>query len=191
MTMQTQMVYDFLNAYSEDETLQSELDAQGTDPDLDLPAGDRLLDAALDAACMGRCSLDQLARLDWLELLRGGLLYAQVSTLDREAPSHFTLPTGRPVPIRYATDRPPAAAARLQELFGLERTPRLAGGRVPLVLEILSPSQRPVQITDDLASFWRNGYPAVRKELRGRYPRHSWPDDPLLATPTARVRRPR
>lgn len=162
-----------------------------TMPELELPSGDDLRSTALIAACADRVSIDELARLDWLALLRGGLTYAQTSAIEREAPSHFELPTARSVPIRYAADRPPAAAARLQELFGLQRTPRLAGGRVPLVLEILSPSQRPVQITDDLASFWQHGYGAVRKELRGRYPKHYWPDDPLTATPTARVKRPR
>ena len=160
-------------------------------PELEMPMPAALVATALESACAGRSSLDQLARLDWLELLRGLCPHAAAQLVEREAPSHFDLPTGRRVPIHYSADRPPAAAARLQELFGLEQTPPLAGGRVRLVLEILSPSQRPVQITDDLASFWRNGYPQVRKELRGRYPKHAWPDDPLTATPTARVRRPR
>ena len=113
----------------------------------------------------------------------------QRHALDREAPSRLTLPSGRSVAIAYAADRPPAAAARIQEVFGLAATPRLGGGRVPLVLELLAPSQRPVQITDDLASFWRTGYAEVRKQLRGRYPKHAWPEDPTTAEPTSRVRR--
>jgi ATP-dependent helicase HrpB len=114
----------------------------------------------------------------------------QHQALEREAPAHFTLPTGRAVPIAYETDRPPAFAARIQEVFGLRATPRLAAGRVKLVIQLLAPSQRPMQITDDLQNFWRTTYPEVRKQLRGRYPKHAWPEDPLDAKPTSRVRRP-
>lgn len=160
-------------------------------PDLGLPDPDAVAALAIDAACSGCAQLAELARIDWLAQLRGGLPYAQAAQVDRDAPSHYTLPTGRAATIRYPRDRPPVVAARLQELFGLTATPRLAAGRVGLVFEILSPSQRPVQITDDLASFWRNGYPAVRKELRGRYPKHAWPDDPLTATPVSGARRRR
>ena len=92
-------------------------------------------------------------------------------------------------PITYDAGRPPSASAKIQELFGKTATPRLAGGRVPLVMQLLAPNQRPVQITDDLASFWRTTYADVRKQLRGRYPRHPWPDDPLTAPPTARAKR--
>jgi ATP-dependent helicase HrpB len=90
--------------------------------------------------------------------------------------------------VRYLPDRPPAVAARIQELFGLGATPRLGGGRVPLVFELLAPNQRPVQVTDDLASFWRTTYTEVRRQLRGRYPRHDWPEDPSRATPATRPR---
>jgi ATP-dependent helicase HrpB len=112
-----------------------------------------------------------------------------VRTLAREAPADYRLPSGRTTPIRYAPDRPPVVAARIQELFGLATTPRLAGGRVALVVELLAPNNRPVQVTDDLASFWRTTYAEVRKQLRGRYPKHDWPEDPSRATPTSRPRR--
>jgi ATP-dependent helicase HrpB len=121
--------------------------------------------------------------------VRGLLSTPQRRAHEREAPSHWQLPTERAAPIVYEPGRPPYVAARIQECFGLTATPRLAGGRVPLVFELLSPAQRPVQVTDDLASFWRTGYFDVRRELRGRYPRHPWPDDPLAAPPTARAKR--
>src|SRR6185369_15319577 len=96
---------------------------------------------------------------------------------------------GRTAPICYPADRPPVVAARIQELFGLTATPRLAAGRVALVFELLAPNARPVQVTDDLASFWRGTYAEVRRQLRGRYPKHDWPENPLAATPTSRPRR--
>ena len=95
------------------------------------------------------------------------------------------------MPIDYANPAEPTLSVRLQEMFGLTDTPRVGGGKVPLTLHLLSPARRPVQVTRDLASFWANGYRAVKAELKGRYPRHYWPDDPLVAEPTARVRHPR
>jgi ATP-dependent helicase HrpB len=92
------------------------------------------------------------------------------------------------VPIDYANPAEPTLSVRLQEMFGLVDTPRIGGGTVPLTIHLLSPARRPVQVTRDLASFWKNGYRAVKAELKGRYPRHYWPDDPLVAEPTARVR---
>ena len=113
-------------------------------------------------------------------------------TLDRLAPTHIEVPSGSRVPIDYANPAEPTLSVRLQEMFGLLDTPRIGGGKVPLTLHLLSPARRPVQVTRDLASFWANGYRAVKAELKGRYPRHYWPDDPLVAEPTARVRpRPR
>ena len=134
-------------------------------------------------------TLEALRRADVPGAVEGLLTHRQRSALEREAPDHWTLPSGRRVPLVYERDRAPSAAGRIQEMFGLGATPRLGGGRVPLVLALLAPNQRPVQITDDLGSFWRTTYAQVRAELRGRYPRHAWPDDPMTATPTSRARR--
>ena len=108
--------------------------------------------------------------------------------LEREAPTHFEAPTGTLVPIDYEAEQGPTIAVRLQELFGLNTHPLIAKGAVPLVLELLSPAQRPVQVTRDLPGFWSGSYAAVRSDLRGRYPRHPWPEDPANATPTRRVK---
>jgi ATP-dependent helicase HrpB len=108
--------------------------------------------------------------------------------LEREAPTHFEAPTGTQLPIDYEAEQGPTIAVRLQELFGLNTHPSIAKGAVPLVLELLSPAQRPVQVTRDLPGFWRGSYAAVRSDLRGRYPRHPWPEDPASALPTRRVK---
>ncbi len=108
--------------------------------------------------------------------------------LEVEAPTHFDAPSGSRVPIDYEAEEGPKFGIRVQELFGLGRHPTIAGGRVPLVIELLSPANRPVQVTRDLPNFWRGSYAAVRSELRGRYPRHPWPDDPLAAPATRRVK---
>jgi len=108
--------------------------------------------------------------------------------LDAEAPSHFAAPSGTQVPIDYAAEEGPKLSIRVQELFGLNTHPSIAKGAVPLVLELLSPAQRPVQVTRDLPGFWRGSYAAVRSDLRGRYPRHPWPEDPASALPTRRVK---
>jgi ATP-dependent helicase HrpB len=108
--------------------------------------------------------------------------------LDDEAPTHFQAPTDTRVPIDYEAEAGPTISIRLQELFGLAEHPTIAGGRIPLVIELLSPAHRPVQVTRDLPGFWRGSYAAVRREMRGRYPRHPWPDDPLTAAPTRRVK---
>jgi ATP-dependent helicase HrpB len=108
--------------------------------------------------------------------------------LDAEAPTHFTAPSGSSVPIDYAAEEGPKLSIRVQELFGLDRHPTVAGGRVPLVIELLSPAQRPVQVTRDLPGFWRGSYAAVKAEMRGRYPKHPWPDDPLKAPATRRAK---
>ncbi len=108
--------------------------------------------------------------------------------LDAEAPTHFEAPTGSRVAVDYAAEGGPAIAVRVQELFGLSRHPALAGGRVPLTLQLLSPAHRPIQITRDLPGFWRGSWAAVRSEMRGRYPRHPWPEDPAAAAPTARAK---
>ncbi len=156
-------------------------------PDLALP--DDLLADAVRACAAGRRSMAELRAADLDGAVRGLLSHAQRSALEREAPARYRLPTGREAPVTYDTDRPPSVSARIQELFGLLETPRLAAGRVPLVVQLLAPNQRPVQVTDDLASFWRTTYFDVRRQLRGRYPKHAWPDDPLSAPPTARTAR--
>jgi ATP-dependent helicase HrpB len=158
-------------------------------PDLGLAADtDTLLAEAVVSLCAGRRSLAEVRAADPLSVLRGLLSHQQQATLDREAPAQYRLPSGRTTPVTYTDGKAPAVAARIQELFGLRATPRFAGGRVPLVIELLAPNQRPVQITDDLESFWRTTYPEVRKQLRGRYPKHAWPEDPLTATPTSKTR---
>ena len=107
--------------------------------------------------------------------------------LDELAPRALSVPSGSRIAIDY-TEHPPVLAVRLQELFGLAATPRIAGGRLGLKLHLLSPARRPVQVTQDLASFWANTYLEVKKDLKGRYPKHYWPDDPLIAEPTARAK---
>ena len=106
--------------------------------------------------------------------------------IDTEAPTHFEAPTGTHAAIDYEADAGPTISIRLQELFGLSAHPSIAGGRIPLVIELLSPGHKPVQITRDLPGFWRGSYAAVRTEMRGRYPRHPWPDDPLRRPPRRR-----
>jgi ATP-dependent RNA helicase HrpB len=108
--------------------------------------------------------------------------------LDDEAPTHFEAPTGTRVPLDYAAEQGPTISIRVQELFGLEQHPSIAGGRVPLVIELLSPAHRPVQVTRDLPGFWRGSYAQVRTEMRGRYPKHPWPEDPTTAPPTRRAK---
>jgi ATP-dependent helicase HrpB len=108
--------------------------------------------------------------------------------LDAESPTHFTAPTGSSVPIDYEAEQGPTISIRVQEMFGLAQHPAIAGGRVPLVIELLSPGHKPVQITRDLPGFWRGSYADVRTDLRGRYPRHPWPDDPASAAPTRRAK---
>ncbi|HYG89420.1 MAG TPA: ATP-dependent helicase HrpB [Azospirillum sp.] len=128
-----------------------------------------------------------LDRVDLSSALRALLPWAMQKRLDEEAPTHVAVPSGSRVPIDYAAEEP-VLAVRLQEMFGLAETPLIAGGRVPLLLHLLSPARRPVQVTRDLASFWANAYKAVKADLKGQYPKHYWPDDPMQAEPTARAK---
>jgi ATP-dependent helicase HrpB len=130
---------------------------------------------------------DHLNRLDMHGALHGLLNWNQQQRLEDIVPTHLVVPTGSRVPIDYS-GATPAVSVRLQELFGLRETPSIGAGRVPLTLNLLSPAHRPVQVTQDLMSFWSRGYPDVKKELKGRYPKHYWPDDPLAAAPTARAK---
>jgi ATP-dependent helicase HrpB len=158
------------------------------------PGWPDLADAALVATLedwlaphlVGLCSLAELGRLDLVAILRGVLGPRRAAALDAALPSHIALPQGRAA-IDYARD-PPTLAARAQALFGLAETPRLAGGRVTLQIELLSPAGRPIAVTGDLAAFWRGGWAEVRKAMRGRYPRHAWPEDPMAGP--ARATRP-
>ncbi len=109
--------------------------------------------------------------------------------LERLAPERVTLPGGRTARIHYEAGKPPWVESRLQDFFGMAAGPAIAGGRVPLVLHLLAPNQRAVQVTTDLSGFWDRHYPAIRRELMRRYPRHSWPEDPRTATPPAPRRR--
>jgi ATP-dependent helicase HrpB len=129
-----------------------------------------------------------LAGLSMPQILKGLLSREQLLRLEELAPSHFTAPTGSRIRIDYIDELAPVVAVRLQEVFGVLASPRLAGGRVPVTFKLLSPAQRPVQITRDLATFWRGSYADVRKDLRGRYPRHYWPEDPAMAEPTRRAK---
>ena len=145
-----------------------------------------LLADAVRACAAGRRSVAELRHADLSAALRGLMTHPQRAALERDAPERLRLPGGRSAPVTYEADRPPSVAARIQDLFGLLETPRLAGGRVPVVVQLLAPNGRPVQVTDDLASFWRTTYFEVRKQLRGRYPKHAWPDDPTTARPPGR-----
>jgi ATP-dependent helicase HrpB len=130
-----------------------------------------------------------LARLDVVAALSSLLSWEQRSSLDRLAPTHFRAPTGSRIPVDYAEPGAPVVAIRLQEMFGTRQTPTVLDGGVPITLHLLSPAHRPVQVTRDLEGFWRSSYFDVRKDLRARYPKHSWPEDPLSAEPTTRARR--
>jgi len=131
-----------------------------------------------------------LQRIDVLSALRRLLPWPQAGRLDELVPERVSVPSGASVRVDYDAEQP-VLAVRIQEVFGWRSTPRIADGRVPLLLHLLSPARRPAAVTADLESFWHNGYPQVRAELRGRYPKHAWPDDPLTAVPTRGVRRPR
>nr|WP_202629037.1 ATP-dependent helicase C-terminal domain-containing protein [Serratia fonticola] len=128
--------------------------------------------------------------LDVQQGLRDDLkLLIMSATLDNALPTHYAVPTGSRLPIRYDADKPPVLAVRLQEMFGEQRSPTLAEGRIPVVLELLSPAHRPLQITGDLAAFWQGAYREVQKEMKGRYPKHVWPDDPANTAPTRRTKK--
>ena len=128
-----------------------------------------------------------LRRLDLSEVLLSGLDWRDRTAIDDLAPERLTVPSGHRHRVDYAVD-PPVLAVKLQELFGATETPTVGGGRVPVVLHLLSPAGRPLQVTQDLPSFWRGAYPAVRADMRGRYPKHPWPEDPMAAAPTARTK---
>ena len=136
----------------------------------------------------GKTRLDEIGADDLARALGAHLPWDLARRLDDEAPTHFRAPTGTQAPIDYEAEGGPAISLRVQELFGLKEHPSLAGGRIALTLELLSPAHRPIQITRDLPGFWRGSWAAVRADLRGRYPRHFWPEDPAAAAPTTRAK---
>ena len=142
------------------------------------------LAAALPEICHGLRSLDEVQAANWLALLQARVGYDRLAEVDRLAPAELTLPSGKRHAIAYEFGKAPMLAARIQEVFGMRETPKIAGGRVSVVLELLGPNGRPQQVTSDLASFWQNGYPELRKELRRRYPKHAWPEDPAATQAT-------
>lgn len=159
-------------------------------PDLQLPAleADDLRES-LTWLCRGRRSFAQLRAGPWLDAFHSRLTHRQAQAVEREAPERLEVPSGSRIALKYEEGRPPILAVRIQEVFGLRETPRIAGGRVPVLLHLLGPNYRPQQVTDDLASFWSNTYPLIRKELRARYPKHAWPEDPWTAPPQRGPRR--
>ncbi|MES9941572.1 MAG: ATP-dependent helicase HrpB [Candidatus Thiodiazotropha sp. 6PLUC2] len=132
---------------------------------------------------------EQLQRLDLLTILQTQLTWEQQQSLNQWAPTHLKVPSGSKIALQYTRDAGPVLAVRLQEMFGLAETPKICNKQVPVMLHLLSPAQRPIQITDDLAGFWIRTYSEVKKELKGRYPKHYWPDDPLQAEATNRTKR--
>ncbi|QMJ02319.1 MULTISPECIES: ATP-dependent helicase HrpB [Citrobacter] len=163
-------------------------------PEYDWPAmDDASLLATLESWLLPHMSgvhaLRALKAVNVGQALRGLLDWSMLQRLDSELPTHYTVPTGSRIAIRYHEDNPPALAVRMQEMFGEANTPTLAQGRVPLVLELLSPAQRPLQITRDLSAFWQGAYREVQKEMKGRYPKHVWPDDPANTAPTRRTKK--
>ncbi len=153
-------------------------------PELELPSLDETMQLeVLQSLCVGRKSFAELCQAPWLEWMQGLLTTSQLSAVEQHAPERLTVPSGSRIRLEYEPGKPPVLAVRIQEVFSWPATPRIAKGRVPVLLHLLAPNMRPQQITNDLASFWDNTYEVVRKELKRRYPKHAWPDNPRTATP--------
>ncbi len=157
-------------------------------PDLSDAALAKSVNEWLTPTLLSKTGIDQITVDELDTALRALLPWPLPRRLEAEAPTYFEAPTGSHVPIDYAAEGGPKIAIQLQELFGLDHHPSIAGGKIPLVIELLSPAHRPVQTTRDLPGFWRGSYAAVRSEMRGRYPKHPWPDDPIAAAPTRRAK---
>ncbi len=157
-------------------------------PDVSEPALLATLEDWLAPYLEGRHRFDALSAEQLSQALATRFDYEQRRTLDAQAPESLLVPSGQSRRLEYAEGEPPVLAVKLQELFGLADTPRIGGGRIPVTLHLLSPAGRPIQVTQDLKGFWERTYPEVKKELKGRYPRHPWPDDPWTATPTHRAK---
>lgn len=157
-------------------------------PDLSDKALLQTLDRWLGPYLTGITTLDDVKRMDLTTALHALLTHDQLRRLDRLAPTHIVVPSGSRLPLDYEQTETPVLAVRLQEMFGCKDTPRVANGKIPVILHLLSPAKRPVQVTQDLGGFWQKAYLDVRKELRGRYPKHHWPEDPIGAVPTAKAK---
>lgn len=161
-------------------------------PELQLPAlGDEPIRDLLPQLAAGCTSFDELQQAPILQLLQSQLTHPQRAAIAREAPERIRVPSGSQIALAYERGKPPVLAVRIQEVFGLRETPRIAGGRVPVLLHLLAPNHRPQQVTSDLASFWQNTYSVVRGELRRRYPKHAWPEDPTTAAAEQKPQRKR
>jgi ATP-dependent helicase HrpB len=157
-------------------------------PDLSDEALSETVEDWLAPSLTGKTALAEIGADELAQALYALLPWPLRRRLEDEAPTHFEAPTGSRIPIDYGAAEGPVLAIRVQELFGLRHHPAIAGGRVPLVLHLLSPAQRPIQITKDLPGFWRGSWAAVRADMRGQYPKHPWPEDPLSAEPTRRAK---
>jgi ATP-dependent helicase HrpB len=157
-------------------------------PDLSDEALAATAEEWLSPHLVGKAGLSDIGADLLSEALRALLPWSLQRRLDAEAPTHIEVPTGSEIAVDYGGEEGPVLAVRVQELFGLDKHPTLAGGRVPLILHLLSPAQRPIQITRDLPGFWRGSWAAVRADMRGQYPKHPWPEDPLTAPPTRRAK---
>ena len=168
--------------------LLARIDADGGPwPDVCDAALSKTLEGWLSPYLSGMTRLKDLGTRGFSNALHNLLTWRQQRQVDELAPTHITVPSGSRLPVNYS-ESIPVLAVRIQEMFGATATPAIAGDRMPVMLHLLSPAGRPAQITRDLAGFWKNSYPEVKKELKGRYPKHAWPDDPLSAPPTARAK---
>lgn len=159
-------------------------------PDWNLPPlDDAALRELLPMLVSGCRSFADLRKAAWLHAAKSLFTYPQLQLIEREAPERIEVPSGSNITVQYEAGRPPILAVRIQEVFGLLDTPRLAGGKIPVLMHLLAPNMRVAQVTDDLRSFWTNTYTLVRKDLRNRYPKHSWPENPFTAEPQRRPQR--
>ena len=166
--------------------------ATASDDGLGLPQWKQaVLEELLREFCATRLSIKQLSEAPWLDYFRSRFSYEQLRTLDQQVPEAIEVPSGNRVRVEYEHGKPPVLAVRIQEIFGWAETPRLAGGKIAIQLHLLAPNRRPQQITDDLESFWKTTYFEIRKELKRRYSKHHWPDDPINATATRNGLKPK
>ncbi len=157
-------------------------------PDVSPRALEERIEDWLAPLLVGKTSVSEISAGDVSSALQALLPRELARRLDREAPDRFTAPTGSELAIDYAAEAGPTISVKVQELFGLSKHPSVAAGKIPLVLSLLSPAGRPIQVTRDLPAFWRGSWSDVKKEMRGRYPKHVWPDDPANASPTRRAK---